>query len=378
LNAAGPLEGIRIVDLSVMISGPLATMLLADQGAEVVKVEQPGLGDLMRYLGSSRNGMGALFAGCNRGKTSVVLDVKSPEGKAALDALLDDADVVVQNFRPGAVDRLGIGYDDVAARNPGVVYVSISGFGKDGPYAGKRVYDHVVQGHSGFADVQTDPASGEPALIRTLVCDKVTAYTAAQAITAALFARERDDERRGQHIELAMLDATVAFLWPDAAMDVALLEDDTARRPTIGSGYRPMRLLDGFVTVGAVSDSEFRGFARALGRDDVADDPRFATMALRAQNVAALSEAKLGESAKQITVADFLEACGRHDVPAAPIVRLADLPADPQCIANDLFTVVEHPVAGRLREVRPAPRFSRTPARISSPAPTMGGAGGAG
>ncbi|HYD09258.1 MAG TPA: CoA transferase [Acidimicrobiales bacterium] len=369
---SGPLEGIRIVDLSVMISGPLAAMLLADQGAEVVKVEQPGLGDLMRYLGSNRNGMGALFAGCNRGKRSVVLDVKSSDGKAALDALLDDADVVIQNFRPGAVSRLGIGYDDVAARNPGVVYVSISGFGADGPYAGKRVYDHVVQGHSGFADVQTDPSSGEPALIRSLVCDKVTAYTAAQAITAALFARERDAARWGQHIELAMLDATVAFLWPDAAMDVALLEDDVVRRPTIGSGYRPMRLADGFVTVGAVSDSEFQGFARALGRDDVADDPRFATMALRAANAAELGACGLGQSAKSITVGDFLAACARHDVPAAPIVRLADLPDDPQCIANDLFTVVDHPVAGRLREVRPAPRFSRTPARISSPAPTLG------
>jgi crotonobetainyl-CoA:carnitine CoA-transferase CaiB-like acyl-CoA transferase len=232
------------------------------------------------------------------------------------------------------------------------------------------VYDHVVQGYSGFAAVQTDPATGESALIRTLVCDKATAYTAAQAITAALFARERSGE--GQHIELAMLDATIAFLWPDAAMDVALLEDDTVRRPTIGSGYRPLKMKDGYVSVGSVSDSEFRGFCTALGRAEVADDPRFATLQDRMANAAALGEQGLGHSAQEITVADFIAAADRYEVPAAPLQRLEDLPDDPQVAHNRVFTITDHPVAGRLREARPAATFGATPAVVSRAAPMFG------
>ena len=365
----GPLQGVKIVDLSAIISGPLATMLLADQGADVIKVEPPGIGDLLRYIGSNRDGMSGLFAMCNRGKRSVVLDLKSDEDRARVRALIDAADVVVQNFRPGAVERLGLGYDDVRTTNPDVIYVSISGFGADGPYAKKRVYDNVVQGYSGWASVQADP-DGNPTLLRTLVCDKVTAYTTAQAITAALFARERG--AGGQHIEMAMLDATAAFLWPDSAMDLALLEEDVNRMATVGAGYNALAMADGFVTTGAVSDSEFQGLCRALGRDDVATDPRFATLPDRVTNIAALGEADLAGSAAKLTVADFLAAAEANDVPAAPLNRLADLPADPQAVHNELFTVTEHPVLGAVRHVRPAPRFSATPARIGAPAPSLG------
>jgi crotonobetainyl-CoA:carnitine CoA-transferase CaiB-like acyl-CoA transferase len=366
---AGPLDGVRVVDLSVMISGPLATSMLADQGADVVKVESPGLGDLMRYLGSTRNGMGGLFALCNRGKRSIVLDLKADDGRARLRQLFEWADVIVQNFRPGAMARLGFGYDDVKAYNPGVVFTSISGFGSHGPYAGKRVYDNVVQGYSGWAAVQAD-LSGQPTLLRTLACDKVTAYTVAQAITAALFARERG--AGGQHIEVAMLDATVAFLWPDAAMDIAMLEDDVARRPTIGAGYNALAMADGFVTTGAVSDSEFQGLCRALGRDDVADDPRFATLPDRMANIGALAEANIAASAASITVADFIAACDVHDVPAAPLQRLDALATDPQVIENALLEVTEHPTLGRLRQARPAPTFGATPAHIAGAAPLLG------
>lgn len=367
---AGPLDGIRVVDLSVMISGPLATMMLADQGADVVKVESPGLGDLMRYLGSTRNGLGALFALCNRGKRSIVLDLKDHDGRARLHQLFETADVIVQNFRPGAMDRLGFGYDDVTAFNPDVVFVSISGFGTDGPYANKRVYDNVVQGYSGWASVQGNPATGEPSLLRTLACDKVTAYTVAQAVTAALFARERG--AGGQHIGMTMLDATVAFLWPDAAMDIALIEDDTVRRPTIGSGYNALRLADGFATTGAVSDSEFQGLCRALGRDDVAEDPRFATLPDRIANIGALAQADLGASAAAIALDDFIAACDANDVPAAPLQRLDQLPADPQVVQNGIFSITDHPTLGRLRETRPAAVFGATPARISAAAPLLG------
>ena len=182
----GPLAGIKVVDLSVMISGPLAAMMLADQGADVIKVESPGIGDMMRFLGSQKGGITGIFALHNRGKRSIGLNLKSDKGREILRDLMKDADVVIQNFRPGALEKLGFGYDDVRKFNDRVVYVSISGFGPDGPRSGQRVYDNVIQAASGLASVQTDKATGRPQVFRTLVCDKVTSYTAMQLRPASL------------------------------------------------------------------------------------------------------------------------------------------------------------------------------------------------
>ena len=361
---AGPLEGVRILDLSVMISGPLSAMLLADQGAEVIKVESPGLGDLMRYLGTARNGMTGIFLNNNRGKRSLVVDLKQPDGLDIVRRLATTSDVLIQNFRPGAMERLGLGYDDVAALNDRLIYVSISGYGPTGPNSHRRVYDNVIQAASGFASVQTDPRTGEPAMLRNLVCDKATAYTAAQAITAALFARERGTAG-GQHITLAMIDAAIAFLWPDAGMDVALLAEDAQRRPTLGANYAVTRLADGFCSGAAVSDAEFRGWCAALGHPEVADDPRFASTASRGANMSDLI-ATMSEYASQTNVADFLRRAEEHDVPASPINSLSDLPDDAQVRHNEVFVERDHPAAGAVREPRPAPRFSATAAVTSA------------
>ncbi len=363
----GPLDGITVVDFSVMISGPLAAMLLADQGAEVIKVESPGLGDLMRYLGTSRNGMTGIYANCNRGKRSIVVDLKHAEGRDLVTRLLRTTDVLIQNFRPGAMDRLGLGYDDVHALNPRLVYVSISGYGPNGPNSHRRVYDNVIQAASGMASVQTDPATGAPQMLRNLVCDKITAYTAAQAITAALFARERG-RADGQHITLSMLDSSIAFLWPDAAMDAAIVGDGAHRSPTIGANYAVTQLADGFVAGSAVSDAEFRGWCTALGHPEVGDDPRFATLPARSAHLRELVTL-MREYSSATNVADFLRLAAEHDVPAAAVNSLADLPDDPQVRHNEVFVERDHPIAGLLREPRPAPRFSATPASISRPAP---------
>jgi crotonobetainyl-CoA:carnitine CoA-transferase CaiB-like acyl-CoA transferase len=361
---------VKVLDLSVMISGPLAAMMLADQGAQVVKIESPGLGDLMRYLGSSRGGMTGLFANCNRGKRSLVLNLKVPKGVEVLKKLAETADVVIQNFRPGAAERLGIGWADLSAVNPDLIYVSISGFGPDGPYSGRRVYDNVIQAYSGFAGVQTDPLTGRPAVFRTLVCDKVTAYTAAQAITAALFARATG-KAKGQHIELAMLDAGVAFLWPDAAMDIALLEDDAHRSPTIGQNYAVTEMADGFTVSSAVSDAEFAAVCLALGAPEVADDPRFAKLADRMRNAAELGPL-LKDVALRAKVDEFVARAEAADAPAAPVLKLHEVPEDRQVQHNEVFVERNHPVAGRMREPRPAPRFSTTPAGPGIPAAMMG------
>ena len=205
----GALSGFRIVDVSQVISGPVATRILADQGADVIKVEPPG-GDILRHMGG-KGGLAPTFTTTNRSKRAVVLDLKKPEGLATLKRLVASADVFVQNNRPGAAERMGIGEDALRAVNPRLIYVSISGFGESGPYSHKRVYDPLIQGMSGLAEIQGGPG-GRPALVRVIVPDKVTALTAAQSITAALLSRERTGE--GQHVRLSMLDAVIAFVWP--------------------------------------------------------------------------------------------------------------------------------------------------------------------
>lgn len=353
-----------------MISGPLAAMMLADQGADVIKVESPGQGDLMRHLGTTKNKMSGIFANNNRGKRSLVIDLKSPEGAEVIGRLIDDCDVLIQNFRPGAMERLGLGYEQVAARNPNLIYTSISGYGPDGPNSGQRVYDNIIQAASGLASVQADPATGTPALYRTLVCDKTTAYTVAQAITAALFARATG-AARGQHITVAMLDAAIAFMWPDSAMDAALLDDDVTRTPPIGAYYAPTPLADGYVTTSAVSDSEFRGLCAAYGHPEVADDPRFSTTAGRSANVAEM-RLVMKKMAAEVTVDEFLERAARHEGPAAKVLTLDQVPDHPQVRHNEVFVERQHPQAGTIREPRPAPRFSATPAQMGAPAPMPG------
>ena len=235
----------------------------------------------------------------------------------------------------------------MATVNPRLVYVSISGYGQTGPNSHRRVYDNVIQAASGFAAVQADTATGVPSLLRTLVCDKVTAWTTAQAITAALLARERGGAE-GQHIDIAMLDSSIAFLWPDAAMDKALLADDALRAPTIAQNYNVVPLADGYCSGSAVTDAEFKGWCTALGHPEVADDPRFATVVNRLTNATEMVELLKGY-ALETKVEDFLRLAGEHDVPASAINSLDTLPDDPQVRHNDVFLEREHPVAGPMR-----------------------------
>lgn len=370
MSAVGALDGIKVVDLSVMISGPLAGMMLADQGADVIKVESPGLGDIMRFLGSSKGGVTGIFLNNNRGKRSLVLDLKKPEGLDVLKRLISEADVLIQNFRPGAMERLGLGYEDAARINPNLIYTSISGYGPDGPFSHRRVYDNVIQAGSGLASVQTDPATGVPSMYRTLVCDKTTAYTAAAAITSALFARATG-KAAGQHVVVSMLDAAIAFMWPDSAMDAVLLDEDVKRAPTIGANYSVTQLADGYVSAGAVSDAEFKGLVAALGHPEMGEDPRFATALSRTEHLMDLVTL-MRQYASETTLDVFLARCDEFDVPASAILKLEEVADDPQVKHNDIFVERDHPVAGRVREPRPAARLSATPQRVSDPAPLFG------
>jgi crotonobetainyl-CoA:carnitine CoA-transferase CaiB-like acyl-CoA transferase len=362
----GPLEGIRVIDLTTVISGPVCTVILADQGADVVKVEPPG-GEIARRTAGDGE-FTAMFVSANRGKRSIALDLKQPTAVEALRRLIATADVLVQNFRPGTMERLGLGEPDIRVENPGLIYVSISGVGETGPYVKKRVYDPVIQSLSGFADLQSDPATGRPMMIRTIVADKTTAVYAAQAICAALVARGRTGQ--GQHIRLSMLDATIAFLWPEAMSQYAIVGRENAPQPV----PRPdliFKTLDGYITVGSLSDSEWRGLCGVIRRPDWIDDPRFNTPSARSQNAAerlTLVGAILATGESQV----WLDQLDEAEVPCAPVLRRADVMHNPQVVNNQLIELVEQPTLGTVRQARPAARFEHTPARIAGPAPRVG------
>jgi crotonobetainyl-CoA:carnitine CoA-transferase CaiB-like acyl-CoA transferase len=365
----GPLDGYRIVDLSTMISGPLATMWLADQGADVIKVETPGRGDLVRHLGSTRRGLSATFATANRNKRSIAIDLKSDGGRDLLWRLVDSADVFVQNFRPGTIERMGFGDERLRARNPRLVTVAICGFGETGPYAHKRVYDPLIQALSGLATIQGDRGMGRPRMVRLIVPDKVTALTAAQAITAALLARERSGV--GQHVRLSMLDAMVALAWPEGMASQTFVGDETPAPRAALAQDLVFETADGYMTAGAVSDSEWHGLCAALGHPEWLDDDRFRTPASRV----AYAKERLDQTADVLrtrTTADWLETLDAHEVPCAPILPLAEVIDHPQIVANELVVESDHPHAGRLRQPRPAARFSETPAALDRPAPLLG------
>lgn len=362
----GPLNGYRIIDCTQMIAGPLATMILADQGADVIKVEPPGGGDLTRALGG-KIGISPTFATSNRNKRSIVINLKTDSGVGLLKRLVATADLFVQNFRPGAADRIGFGEQALRALKRDLIYVSISGFGETGPYVHKRVYDPVVQALSGLASIQADP-NGRPRMMRLIVPDKVTALSAAQAMTAALLARERTG--KGQHVRLAMLDAVVSFLWPEAmAAHTFLNTKSTAvRRATRDLIYETR---DGYITAGAVSDSEWQGMARALEHPEWAADPRFSTPAARIRNVDQRLE-MTAQVLKLRTSAEWLARLDHEQVPCAPVNSREDLLNDPQVRENGLIVETDHPYAGRMRQTRPAARFEETPADLRRPAPTLG------
>lgn len=350
----------------------MATGMLADQGADVVKVEPPGLGDLVRYLGPARNGLSAMFVAANRGKRGIAVDLKSARGRSLLMDLVRGADVLVQNFRPGVVERMGLGYQALSAVNPGLIYASISGFGPTGPYADRRVYDPVVQASSGLASMQRDPETGDPQLIQSLICDKVTAVTAAQAISAALFARTRAPDGRGQHLELSMLDAAVSFIWPDGMYNHTFLDGDVEPQPDLGSYYRLRKAQDAFVTFSALSDTEFAGLCKALGAPELASDERFATLQARALNAVVLGEV-IDRQIEEIGADDLVNAMTENDVPAAKVREREDLHTDPQIRHNGTLLETNHPVAGSIRLPRPPARFHATPEEPGGPAPVVGG-----
>jgi formyl-CoA transferase len=368
---AGPLDGIRVLDLTRVLAGPYCTMFLGDLGAEVVKVEQPGVGDDTRGWGPPfTGGESAYFLCVNRNKKSVTVDLKSKEGVALLRRLAEHADVLIENFRPGAMERLGLGEKDLRAANPRLIYASLSGFGADGPMSDAPGYDLIVQAWGGLMSI-TGPADGEPSKVGVAIIDLVAGLMLGKSIAAALFAREKLGV--GQKIDTSLLEAEVACL-----INVGsnyLVEASIPRRwgnahPSIVP-YQSFKTADGYLVIGVASEGIWRRFCQAIGRAEWADDSRFEKNSNRVENrsllIGLLAEIFLGRSTDE-----WLKLLNSAEVPCAPVQTVDQVFKAPQVLHREMLLQVEHPTAGIVRMAGIPVKFSATPASVRLPPPLLG------
>ena len=366
-----PLEGLTVLDFTRVLSGPYCTMQLGDLGARVVKIEQPGRGDDTRAWGPPFvNGESAYFLSINRNKESVALDLKQERSKSVIDALLARADVVVENFRPGTLDRLGWGYTTVAGRYPRVVYCSISGFGQTGPRRLEAGYDAMMQGEAGLMSI-TGPADGPPYRLGVAIADIATGMFAVQGILAALFARERTG--RGQLVDIAMLDSVTALLTYQASIAFTTGTTPTRmgnRHPSIAP-YDTFAVSDGEFVLSVGNDDQFARLARVLDRASMATDARFDTNANRVRNYDALRR-ELTQAFSSWKRSDLLKALSGVGVPASAVRTITEALADPQVAAREMIVPLDHVAAGRVRVLGTPLKLSETPPSVRRPPPALG------
>jgi len=367
--ASGALAGVKVVDFSTVVSGPLCTQILGDLGADVCKIEAPG-GDITRMMGPPfKAGLSGVFAQVNRNKRSVVVDLKADEGREVVARLVAGADVVVENFRPGVADRLGIGYAALSENNARLIYLAISGFGPDGPYADLPAYDNVIQGLAGFMPAQT--ADGKPQLIRSIVADKASGLTATYAVMAALFARERDGGR-GQRVDVPMLDAFAAFMLPETFSAETFLPKNESEPPFNMAGvHRTWDTADGYVVMMVVEDHQFEGLCKVIEREDLIEDERFTNLVARIMHGEEMFTI-LTDELRKLTTATILERARKLGVPIAPVNAISDFLADPHVVASGTVIEAGDDATGRMQLLRNPVRFRSSPAMPRHRPPRLG------
>ena len=343
-------------------------MMLSAQGAEVIKVEPPVIGDPGRLIGTQKNGVSAFFHNCNRGKRSLAIDLKTQTGRDAVMRLAADADVLLHNYRPGVMDKLGLGSETLRAANERLIYLGVSGFGTTGPMSANAAYDHVIQGLSGITAMQG--RDSEMKYINTLICDKITAYTVAQAATAALLARASTG--KGQHIDISMLQANLAFMWPDGMMHKTIEDKDgVIDMPPISDYYQTLDLRDGSIALAPLQDHHWNAILPMLGYPELLEDPRFNSMGGRLMHMDDVMEI-LRQPRTDHSVADALEILMAADVPCAPCIARDDLKSHPQIEAIEALETYKTPLHGALTVPRPPARFEGENASQAAPSPALG------
>ena len=357
----GPLKGIRVLDLSMVVSGPFCTMMLADLGADVIKIEPPE-GDVTRIVtAEKRGGVPVGILNWNRNKRAMILDLKRAGAAEVFLKMAEQADVVVQNVRPGVVERLGVGYEAVAARNPKIVYCSIAGYGFEGPFRDKPAYDPIIQGMAGV--MMSQRTQGRPRAVKNIIADKVTAMTAAVSILAALNEAQRGG--RGQHLKIAMIDAVAYYLMPDVASRHTFLPHDSGIAPSMNT-LEPFQTADGYITISPLTDKHWTAILDAVGHPEwfACDEPRPERVRRSIKSLITLFPTKPS--------AYWLERIEAADVPCGPVNDFDSIWTDPQFVVNETFVEYEHPKAGRVRAVRSPARFSRTKPEMWRHAPDHG------
>lgn len=372
VTAQQPLAGLEVLELSTMVTCSLSAMMLRAQGARVIKIEPPAIGDPMRYLGSQKNGVSALFHNCNRGKRSLAIDLKHESGVEAVRRLASRADILLNNYRPGVMHKLGLGSDVLRALNPRLVNVAVTGFGTTGPMAARPAYDHVIQGISGITGLQGGKAadgSDQFSFVRQLMCDKLTAYTVAQAATAALVARHHTGE--GQHIDVSMLHACLAFMWPDGMMQHTLLDEDAIDLPPMSETYQTVNTKDGAVAASALTDQHWDAILALLDREDLKTDPRFESLPARMANLGEVM-GLLKDGALHLSVDEVMQAFEAADIPSAKCERRATLTANAQIQAIGALETYVTQNLGKLTAPTPPALFAGAPTSLAEPSPNLG------
>ena len=373
MTRTGPLAGYRILDLTAVVLGPLATQMLGDYGADIIKVE-PTTGDLMRANGVSKTrGMSSIFLAINRNKRSLAIDLKTPEGLAVVERLLPSIDAVVHNMRVPAIERLGVGYEAVRRIKPDIVYCVATGFGEAGAHAGRPAFDDVIQASSGLADL-LGHESGLPDYVPTLLADKTCGMALCNAVLAALLHRERTGQ--GQQVEVPMLETMVAFNMAEHLGGLTFAGPDAPDAPAgyarlLAGGRKPAPTRDGYIALLPYSSEHWVDFFAAAGRSDLAEKLNVADRHARNARVKELYAA-MHEVTRSMSTEEALAMCERLDIPATRLWRLQDLPDHPHLQSVDLFQTVAHPSEGPIRAVRPPTLFSASPAELARHAPRIG------
>lgn len=369
---SGPLQGVRILDLTTVLMGPYATQTLADYGADVIKVEPPE-GDGTRGIGPMRSpGMGAIFLNANRGKRSIVLDLKRSEARAALLQLAEKSDVLIYNVRPQAMARLGLSYEDVRAANPRIVYVGVFGFGRNGPYAERPAYDDLIQGGAGLPALSLMAGSPVPRYVPTTIADRTVGLSAVGVILAALLHRERTGE--GQSIDVPMFETMTQFVMGDHLGGRTFVppEGPTGYARLLAHERRPYATADGYICALIYSDKQWKSFCELIGRPEMAvSDPRLKDLSTRTQHIDALY-GFVGEQLRARSTAEWMEALERADIPCMPMHTPDSIIDDPHLRAVGFFTPVEHPSEGTLLSMGVPSTWSRTQPGPGRPTPRLG------